>query len=182
MYCTNYVNKVRYVHFAVLLNHFRRESSDPFGQKRSCSTVLHTCPFTGLDSPPYSLESRMRVFRWKAKPSSAELAPHEMRLATQPGSIKLLLLLRKTSPQTLPLEIVGVTEEDFDQAWTKQGRDWQQTATENVNGRFFCLRYIELGNNMYVVWRVEHIADEPYDLIDTFYGSLTELMQFYGLT
>ncbi len=122
----------------------------------------------------------MRAYRWKAKPSSSELTPHEMRLATQPGSIKLILVLRKTSPQTLVLDIAGVAEEDFDQAWIKQGQDWQQTSTENVAGKFFCLRYIELGSNTFVVWRVEHIADEPYDLLDMFYGSLAEMMQFYG--
>lgn len=123
----------------------------------------------------------MKVFRWKIKPSSEEQAPHELRVVTQPRSIKVVLILRKTSPQTLVLNIYGVTEEVFNAAWNKQA-GWQQAATENVGGKFFCIRYIDFGNNTYMVWRVEHIADEPYDLLDMFYGSLAEMTQFYGLT
>jgi len=121
----------------------------------------------------------MRTFRWKSKPDSHDLAPHELRVTKQSGGIKVILVLRKTSPQTLVLNIISdMAEEDFQEAWERQA-GWQQTATENVGGKFFCIRYIEFGNNTFCVWRVEHIADEPYDLLDMFQGSLTEVVQFY---
>lgn len=122
----------------------------------------------------------MRVFRWKAKPGSEDLAPHELRMVIHPGGIKLLLVLRKTSPQTLSLILDNVSEEVFTDAW-RDHSGWQQTATENVGGKFFCIRFINIGNFEFIVWRVEHIADEPYDLFDHFHGTLAEMTQFYGV-
>ncbi len=123
----------------------------------------------------------MKVFRWPKSPGSEELAPHELRVSSQLGGLKLLLLLRKSLPQTLMLNLEAVALEVFSTYWNSQGGNWQQTKTENVDGKFFCIRYIQLGNNFFLVWRAQHISDVAYDLFDKFEGSLSEMIEFYSL-
>lgn len=122
----------------------------------------------------------MQTLRWSKASGSKELAPHELRITTQFGGVKLVLLLRKSLPQTLVVNL-QVAQEVFLQYWRSQGQNWQQTQTENVDGRFFCIRYVQLGANFFLVWRVQHISDVAYDTLDTFEGSLKEMIEFYAL-
>lgn len=117
-----------------------------------------------------------------------------MRVSQQLSGCKVLLLLeKKRQPKNIEADFPHVSEAAFAIAWKSQGECWKEVddaerlpSTEDTADdaakifRFFAIRYIELSDSSYIVWRTDHRDDDPYDTLGFFRGTFQEMRDFYA--
>jgi len=125
----------------------------------------------------------VHVLHW-LNPGTAVPSTHEMRLFDNPagGSRLLLLLEKKQGPLTLEGVYPLLTATDFLTAWKKgEGEGgWQEADKIDCDGIFSAIRYVQINDTTFIVWRVDHRADKAYDTLSYFTGTLEEMRAFYA--
>ncbi len=124
----------------------------------------------------------VRTLDWLQDAASETLAPHRLRAVEIPGGIRLILFLEKAGgPQTLKLDLAGVSIPDFLAQWMQYF--WQEIPESRFedmdSGQFFVIRYIRITQGI-IVWRVDHRKQVPYDLLDFLPGAtLSDVSEAY---
>ncbi len=117
------------------------------------------------------------LYRWPKHEHTDEDSGHVLRATTVPTGTKFFLQVNKPAGRNVLVADSLATMMEFDRAWFP--KKWREV--DRCEGaEFFCIRYVPITETIFLVWRVLHIDNVPYDVLTTFVGTEAHMRNLFA--